>query len=166
VGEKKDERERVVQETAPLMPDDKPRYLMGMGMPADLVEAVSRGIDMFDCVIPTRNARNGQLYTSKGKIVIKNARYARDSRPVDEDCPCPVCRKYSRAYLRHLYMAGEILSSRLNTMHNLFYYNDLMRRMRDAISEGKFSEFKDSFYNEQTAAGSETESPLSERKGE
>jgi queuine tRNA-ribosyltransferase len=167
VGESKQEREQVVRACAPLLPRDMPRYVMGVGLPEDLVAAVREGMDLFDCVIPTRNARNGQLFTRKGKITIKHAQYATDPRPVDESCACPVCRSYSRAYLRHLYCAGEILSFRLNTMHNLFYFHELMRRMRDAIARGEFSEFEDGFFQEQAEASSETSRPgQSERKGE
>jgi queuine tRNA-ribosyltransferase len=145
VGESASERNRVVSELGTILPHDKPRYLMGVGMPDDIVAAVKEGVDMFDCVIPTRNARNGQLFTSSGKIAIKNSQYAQDAGPVDEDCRCPVCRRYSRAYLRHLYVTGDILSSRLNTIHNLFFFNELMRRMREAIAGGIFSEFEKSF---------------------
>ncbi len=166
VGESKPEREELIRACAPLLPRDMPRYVMGVGLPEDLVAAVREGIDLFDCVIPTRNARNGQLFTSKGKIMIKHAQYADDPRPVDENCACPVCQNYSRAYLRHLYSAGEILSFRLNTMHNLYYFHELMRRMRDAISREKFSEFENRFFQEQALASSETRPGQSERKGE
>lgn len=131
---------------APQLPADKPRYLMGVGRPEDLVEGVRAGIDMFDCVMPTRNARNGQLFTSAGKVNIKNAKYAEDSSPLDPECPCETCTKYSRAYLRHLYICGEILSSRLNTLHNLTFYIRLMEQMREAILENRFDDFAKTFY--------------------
>src|SRR4030043_380405 len=118
---------------------------MGVGTPEDLVESVAAGLDLFDCVIPTRNARNGRLFTSRGKLSIKNARYAEDPGPLDPDCDCPVCRNYSRAYLRHLYLAGEILAPRLQTWHNLHYYQKLMRTMHEAIEQGRFSQFRREF---------------------
>jgi queuine tRNA-ribosyltransferase len=124
------------------LPKDKPRYLMGLGLPEDIVEAVSMGVDMFDCVLPTRNARNGTLFTNHGKMVIKNAQYAEDETPVDEDCECYTCRNFSRAYLRHLYQAGEILASRLLTFHNLHYYGRLMKEIRGSISREDFSSFR------------------------
>ncbi|MEE8423077.1 MAG: tRNA guanosine(34) transglycosylase Tgt, partial [Thermodesulfobacteriota bacterium] len=130
----------------PCLPEDKTRYLMGVGMPEDIVESVALGIDMFDCVLPTRNARNGMLFTSSGKLVIKNAQYADDPLSVEEDCTCYTCRNFSRAYLRHLYMSKEILSSRLNAIHNISYYMKLMSEIRKAISEERFLEFKREFY--------------------
>jgi queuine tRNA-ribosyltransferase len=130
----------------PQLPADRPRYVMGVGTPENLVEAVSRGADMFDCVMPTRNARNGVLFTSFGKISIKQSRYADDALPIDPECGCYVCRHFSRAYLRHLYMSREILASVLNTQHNLYYYLDLMDKMRSAIAQGTFSEFRTEFY--------------------
>jgi queuine tRNA-ribosyltransferase len=145
VGEPNDDMYEVVEGTAPLLPADQPRYLMGVGTPLDIVEAVARGVDMFDCVMPTRNARNGQLFTSEGAINIKNARYAEDDGPADPACGCPACRRYSRAYLRHLFLAGEITSSTLNTLHNLYFYLDTMRRIRDAISFGTFEKFRQTF---------------------
>ncbi|MEK7880950.1 MAG: tRNA guanosine(34) transglycosylase Tgt [Deltaproteobacteria bacterium] len=147
VGEEKDLMLAMVDSTAPHLPSDKARYLMGVGMPEDLVLCVEKGIDMFDCVLPTRMARNGTLFTSKGKLVIKNSRYERDPAPLDTECGCYTCANYSRAYLRHLYMAGEILASRLNTMHNLFYYTSLMKRMREAIEMGEFLKFKGEFFS-------------------
>jgi queuine tRNA-ribosyltransferase len=147
VGEGTEEMCRVLEETVPYLPEDKTRYLMGVGMPEDLVEGVARGIDMFDCVLPTRNARNGMLFTSSGKLVIKNAQYADDPLPVEEDCTCYTCRNFSRAYLRHLYMSKEILSSRLNAIHNISYYMKLMSEIRQAISEERFLEFKKAFYS-------------------
>lgn len=146
VGEPQEACYAIGSELAPLMPADKPRYLMGMGLPEDIVEAVGWGVDMFDCVIPTRNARNGQLFTTSGPIQIKHTEHREDPRPIDENCSCPVCKKYSRAYLRHLYLAKEILSSRLNTIHNLHFYLELIRKIRAAISSGRFAEFKKEFY--------------------
>jgi len=121
------------------LPAEKPRYLMGVGRPEDIPDYVAAGVDMMDCVLPTRNARNGYLFTSNGTVHIKNARYAGDARPVDERCECPVCRRYSRAYLRHLFMANEILGAVLNTTHNLYFYLALMRRLRAAIEQGSFA---------------------------
>lgn len=123
------------------MPDQKPRYLMGVGTPLDLLMAINVGIDMFDCVMPTRNARNGNLFTSQGVVSIKQAQYAKDPSPLDPECPCPTCTNYSRAYLRHLYMSGEILAARLHTFHNLYYYNNLMTSARTHIENGTWSEF-------------------------
>jgi len=145
VGEPTDLMYSVVTDTARVLPVDRPRYLMGTGTPEDLVECVARGIDMFDCVLPTRNARNGQLFTSQGRINIKNARYAEDDRPLDEACGCYTCRTHSRAYLRHLYMAGEMTSGALNTLHNLSFYLDTMRKIRDAISLQTFENFRQEF---------------------
>ncbi len=142
VGEPPAEMYDVVGHTTPFLPDDRPRYLMGTGTPEDLVESVARGIDLFDCVLPTRNARNGQLFTSVGKINIKNARYAEDDRPLDPACGCYTCRTCSRAYLRHLFQANEINSSTLNTLHNLHFYLDTLRQIRDAIAFGRFESFR------------------------
>jgi len=142
VGEEKAAMFEVVSHIVPMMPEDKPRYLMGVGTPEDLVNAVAEGIDMFDCVLPTRNARNGQLFTSRGRINIDNARYRDDPRPVDEACQCPVCARYSRAYLRHLFTSGEILSSVLTSLHNISFYLDTMGRIRQAITLGAFDEFR------------------------
>jgi queuine tRNA-ribosyltransferase len=146
VGEPVDVMYDVVAHTAPLLPDDRPRYLMGTGMPDDLVECVARGIDLFDCVLPTRNARNGQLFTRKGRLVIKHARYAEDAEPPDRACACYTCRHFSRAYLRHLFLANEIAAATLNTLHNLYFYLDTMRRVRDAISFGTFELFRQEFH--------------------
>jgi queuine tRNA-ribosyltransferase len=140
VGEPADVMYEVVSGTVPHLPADRPRYLMGTGTPVDLVECVSRGIDLFDCVMPTRNARNGQLFTSQGRLNIKNARYADDPGPPDPACGCPTCRQFSRAYLRHLYVAGEIAAATLNTIHNLHYYLDTMRRIREAIVFGSLDQ--------------------------
>ena len=145
VGELVDEMYSVVEKTACRLPERQPRYLMGTGTPEDLVECVARGIDMFDCVMPTRNARNGQLFTSEGRINIKNARYAEDDGPLDPQCRCYTCRRHSRAYLRHLYMAGEMASGALNTLHNLTFYLDTMQRIRDAIAFRAFDSFRQEF---------------------
>jgi queuine tRNA-ribosyltransferase len=139
VGEPKSETYDVVESTAELLPQDRPRYLMGVGTPEDLVECVARGIDMMDCVMPTRNARNGTVFTSEGKVVVKNARYARDEGPLDAACGCSVCRRYSRAYLRHLFNAGEMLGATLATHHNLYFYLDTMRKIRHAIRSGAYN---------------------------
>ena len=146
VGEPKDERDKVLEATLPELPSDKPRYLMGVGKPEDIVEAVKRGIDMFDCVIPTRNARNGFLFTRYGTLKIRNSQYQHDPRPIDEQCGCYTCQHYSRAYLRHLDKCGEILGARLNTIHNLYYYQELMRDIRAAIAENRFEQFVNEFY--------------------
>ncbi len=146
VGESKEEMLRVLDHTAPSLPADKPRYLMGVGTPEDLVEAVRRGMDMFDCVLPTRNARNGWLFTHNGAVKIKNARHASDTGPVDPLCGCYTCRHYSRAYLRHLHQANEILGARLATFHNLYYYQQLMRDLRAAIEQKRLDEFTETFY--------------------
>jgi queuine tRNA-ribosyltransferase len=150
VGEPKGDRARVLAALLPAMPSDRPRYLMGVGTPEDIVEAVSVGIDMFDCVMPTRNARNGHLFTWQGDIRIRNARYRDDTRPLDENCRCYTCRNYSRAYLRHLDKCGEILGARLNTIHNLFFYQDLMAALREAIERGQLAEFQAEFYSRRT----------------
>jgi queuine tRNA-ribosyltransferase len=138
VGEAKSETYDVVEYTAALLPQDRPRYLMGVGTPEDLLEGVARGVDMFDCVMPTRNARNGTVFTSQGKLVIKNARYTRDKSPLDPACECMVCRRYSRAYIRHLFIAREMLAGILATAHNLYFYLDTMRKIRHAILSGGF----------------------------
>jgi len=150
VGEEADLMYEVMENTLPLLPKDRPRYVMGVGTPENLIEGVSRGVDMFDCVMPTRNARNGVLFTSFGKVSIKQARYLADPLPVDPDCRCYVCSNYSRAYLRHLYQSNEILSSVLNTHHNLHYYLSLMQGVRDALDRGRFGEFKKDFYRKRT----------------
>jgi queuine tRNA-ribosyltransferase len=134
VGEPRDLMHEVLESTVPLLPADRPRYLMGVGTPEDIIHAVGLGVDMFDCVLPTRNARNGCLFTSKGRILIKNAAYAEDARPLDSKCACTACRNYSRAYLRHLFMTGEHLSAVLNTLHNLTFYLDMMHKIREAIA--------------------------------
>jgi len=145
VGEEKPLMFEIIDATAPHLPAHKPRYLMGVGTPEDLVESVARGVDMFDCVLPTRNGRNGQAFTSKGKINIKNARWTDDTRPLDEACGCSVCRRHSRAYLRHLFLAGEMLSSILLTHHNLAFFLDTMRRVRQSIRSDDFQRFRREF---------------------
>ncbi len=150
VGESNQEMYDTVEFTTPLMPNDKPRYLMGVGTPEDLVENVERGVDMFDCVMPTRNARNGTLFTSFGRVNIKAARFKLDTKPIDETCECFTCKNFTRAYLNHLFRASELTYFRLASLHNLHYYLDLMRQMREAIEEQRFSEFKRDFYNKRT----------------
>jgi len=150
VGEQAQERESMLEITLPFLPTEKPRYLMGVGKPADIVEAVKRGVDMFDCVIPTRNARTGFLYTRKGVLKIRNSRFHDDNRPIDETCECYTCQHYSRSYLRHLDKCGEILGLRLNTLHNLHYYQILMRELRQAISGGSLQEYIEEFYRLQS----------------
>ncbi len=145
VGEPKEDMLRILTHTAPKMPQNKPRYLMGVGTPEDLVDAVTQGIDMFDCVMPTRNARNGWLFTQYGDVKIKNAGYKNDTRPLDADCSCYTCRNFTRAYLHHLHKVGEILGARLNTIHNLHYYQFLMQGMRSAIEAGTFASFTQEF---------------------
>lgn len=147
VGEPEAERNHTLETTLPLMPKDKPRYLMGVGRPQDIVEAVRRGIDMFDCVMPSRNARNGHLFTRQGVLRIRNAKYQTDTRPIDADCACYTCRSgFSRAYLRHLDRCNEMLASQLCTTHNLFYYQELMAGLRAAIAEGRLADFVAAFY--------------------
>jgi len=147
VGEEAPRRREMIDVVSEVAPRDRPLYLMGLGTPEDLVEGIARGADLFDCVLPTRNARNGQLFTRFGRLVIKNRRYKEDERPVEEGCPCYTCRRFSRGYLRHLYMSREILAYRLNTIHNLTYYLSLMRQAREAIFQGRFRGFYDDFYN-------------------
>jgi len=153
VGEPKELMLENLASTAPLLPEDRPRYLMGVGTPEDHVEGVFYGIDMFDCVMPTRSARNGLLFTNREKVVIKNARYREDGSPIDSECDCYTCQNYSRAYLRHLYVTGEILAMVLNTIHNLRYYLRLMERMREAIREGRYPRFRDRFLRERADPG-------------
>ena len=145
VGEPKEDMLRILAHTTPRLPADKPRYLMGVGTPEDLVDGVTAGVDMFDCVMPTRNARNGWLFTRFGNLKLKNAVHRDDTQPVDETCGCYACRNFSRAYLHHLHRANEILGARLNTIHNLYYYQTLMREMREAISEHRFDAFRAEF---------------------
>jgi len=152
VGEPEGERNRTLEETVPLLPTDRPRYLMGVGRPQDIVEAVVRGIDMFDCVMPTRNARNAHIFTRAGVLRIRNAQYERDTRPLDDACACYTCRSgFSRAYLRHLDKCGEMLGPMLATIHNLHYYQDLMRGLREAIALGRLADFVAGFYQRQSA---------------
>ena len=151
VGEPKADREQILTQVVPDMPADRPRYLMGVGTPEDIVEAVVRGIDMFDCVMPTRNARNAYLFTRKGTIKLRNSQYASDTRPLDESCSCYTCQNYSRAYLRHLDKCGEMLGSHLNTIHNLHYYQELMASLREAIESATLETFVASFYEERKA---------------
>lgn len=146
VGETVDDMYQTVGFTAPMLPEGHPRYLMGVGTPLDLVECVARGIDMFDCVLPTRNARNGQLFTAEGQLNIKNARFAEDDRPADPACRCYTCQHFSRAYLRHVFLSGEIIGNTLNTLHNLYFYLDTMRGIRDAIAFGTFEKFRQTFH--------------------
>lgn len=146
VGEPREVMLEVAEACLPQLPVDKPRYVMGVGTPEDLVDLVGLGADMFDCVLPTRNARNGMLFTSRGRIIIKNSQHRGEDMPIDESCTCYTCRHYSRAYLRHLFMAKEILAYRLNTIHNLWYFLELMRQMRRALAAGTFKEFRARFY--------------------
>ena len=153
VGEEKQVMFEVIDDIAPRIPADRPRYLMGVGTPEDLVEAVARGVDMFDCVLPTRNGRTGQAFTSSGKLNIKNAQWAKDSRPLDESCRCSVCGRHSRAYLRHLYLSGEMLASILLTHHNLAFFLDTMRGVRQSIRSGDFPKFRREFTERLSANG-------------
>jgi len=155
VGEEKSLMQDMACAALRHLPQDRPRYLMGVGAPEDLVFGVESGVDMFDCVMPTRNARNGTLFTRRGKLVIKNAQYERDPSPVEEGCSCYTCRNFSRAYLRHLFMSGEILASRLNTVHNLYYYARLMKEMRSAIKDDSFEAFKKGFFEDRASIGRE-----------
>lgn len=155
VGEEKSVMYGVLESTAPLMPADAPRYLMGVGTPEDLVEAVYRGVDMFDCVMPTRNGRTGGAFTSAGRLNIRNARYARDSRPLDPECSCSVCGRYSRAYLRHLHQSGEMLSATLISHHNLAFFLETMRRVRREVKSGTFKTFREEFLGKLRENGDE-----------
>jgi len=145
VGEPADVMDEMTQVVTDVLPAGSARYLMGVGTPADLVRSVGAGVDMFDCVMPTRNARNGMLFTKGGKLVIKNSRFERDYGPLDEDCSCYTCRHYTGSYLRHLFMSGEMLGARLNSIHNLFFYASLMEEMRRSIEAGTFARFRDDF---------------------
>jgi len=160
VGEPEAERLAVLAHTLPLLPRERPRYLMGVGTPADIVKAVALGVDMFDCVLPTRNARNGHLFTEEGVVRIRNARFRDDPRPLQEGCACYTCRHYSRAYLRHLDACGEILAARLNTIHNLHFYLDLMRRIRTVIEIGTFACFARDFLTRQERARATAETTM------
>ncbi len=141
VGEEAEEMYRIIEAVEPEMPKDKPRYLMGVGTPVNILEAVYRGVDFFDCVMPSRNARHGNLFTWEGKINLLNEKYKEDSRPISESCSCPACKHYSRAYIRHLFKAGEMLGMRLAVLHNLYFYNDLMQKIRDALDQGNYEGF-------------------------
>jgi len=146
LGEEKPAMFEMIETVVGLLPSDRPRYLMGVGLPEDIVEGVARGLDLFDCVIPTRHGRTGWLFTSTGRVLIKQARYTKDPNPIDADCECPVCRRFSRAYLRHLFKSNEMLGVRLNTVHNLWYYGQLMAGLRQAISQNRFEEYRKDFY--------------------
>jgi queuine tRNA-ribosyltransferase len=155
VGESKAEMHAMLDATVPELPVSKPRYLMGVGMPEDLIEGAARGIDLFDCVVPSRHGRTGSLFTSFGRVVIKQARYVRDEQPIDPACSCPVCKRYSRAYLHHLFQIKEMLSSRLNTIHNLWYFADLMGQVRSAVAQGTLRSFREEFYRSRDRAESD-----------
>lgn len=142
VGETHDEMYRILDETVPCLPKEKPTYLMGVGTPANILEAVDRGVDFFDCVYPSRNGRHGHVYTNRGKLNLLNARFETDPAPISEECGCPVCRHYSRAYIRHLLKAKEMLGMRFCVLHNLYFYNNMMSEIRQAIEEGRFQEYK------------------------
>ena len=148
LGEPKVERDRVLEAILPMLPEDKPRYVMGIGYVEDILTAIEHGADMFDCVLPTRNARTGTVFTRRGKLVIKNAAYARDFRPLDPECRCYTCRTFTRAYIRHLFHAGEILAPRLATLHSVTFFMDLVKEARTAIKEGRFQAFKEAFLRE------------------
>ncbi len=163
VGEEKELMHEMMDCCSAYLPDDRPRYVMGIGAPEDLIEAVYSGYDMFDCVMPTRNARNGMLFTSFGSINIRNARHAEDPSPIDPECRCYVCANYSRAYLRHLFRSGEILASRLNTYHKLYYYLSLMEGARKSIEEGRFLQYRREFYDKRQGAG-DAEKPVSMKR--
>ena len=156
LGEDKSTMFKMIEAVGSVLPSDRPRYLMGVGLPEDILEGVCRGVDMFDCVIPTRHGRTGWLFTSSGRVIIKNARYARDESPIDSQCACPVCRKYSRAYLRHLFQSNEMLGVRLNTLHNLWYYGNFMAEIREAIRNNCLKEFRANFYRMRKSSESDT----------
>lgn len=145
VGEPKEDMYRIISAVEPHMPADKPRYLMGVGTPGNILEAVSRGVDLFDCVMPSRNARHGQLFTKQGVININNAKYERDSTPIDSECSCPTCQNYSRSYIRHLFKSSEILGMRLAVIHNLYFYNNLMKEIRENLDNGTFTDYKNEY---------------------
>ena len=156
LGEEKSAMFEMIETVVQELPPARPRYLMGVGLPEDLVEGVARGLDLFDCVIPTRHGRTGWLFTTTGRVLIKQARYAKDPGPVDPECGCPVCQKFSRAYLRHLFVANEMLGVRLNTIHNLWYYGSLMQGLRQAIREDRFAEFRSEFYRRRISESQST----------
>lgn len=143
VGESHEEMYRILEVTVPNLPEDKPTYLMGVGTPANILEAVERGVDFFDCVYPTRNGRHGHVYTNQGRRNLFNQKYAKDTRPIEEGCQCPACRRYSRAYIRHLLKAKEMLGMRLCVLHNLYFYNTMMEEIRDAIEKGRYQSYKE-----------------------
>jgi len=156
VGETHEEMYHVIEQVVPFLPKNKPTYLMGVGTPANILEAVERGVDFFDCVYPTRNGRHGHLYTNHGKINLFNAKYELDDRPIEEGCPCPACRRYSRAYIRHLLKAKEMLGMRLCVLHNLYFYNTMMAEIRDALDEGRFADYKRDKLSGMQRAGQES----------
>jgi queuine tRNA-ribosyltransferase len=156
LGEEKSAMLNMIETVVDQLPTGRPRYLMGVGLPEDIVEGVARGLDLFDCVIPTRHGRTGWLFTSTGKVLIKQARYARDPNPIDAECGCPVCQRFSRAYLRHLFLSHEMLGVRLNTVHNLWYYGSLMKELRQAIRENQFDAYQKNFYRRRECDTSET----------
>ncbi len=156
LGEEKAAMLTMIETVVEYLPSQRPRYLMGVGFPEDIIEGVARGLDLFDCVIPTRHGRTGSLFTSKGKVLIKQARYARDMNPIDAECGCPVCQRFSRAYLRHLFLSHEMLGVRLNTLHNLWYYGSLMKNLRQAIRENRFEAFRKDFYHRRLRDTTET----------
>ena len=147
VGEEAEVMYRIIDVVEPHMPVDKPRYLMGVGTPQNIVEAVSRGVDFFDCVMPSRNARHGNLFTWEGKMNLLNEKYIDDERPIAPECGCPACKNYSRSYIRHLFKAKEALGMRLAVLHNLYFYNELMQKIRDALDEGRYEEFYKTYVN-------------------
>ena len=155
LGEEKPAMLDMIETVVDRLPATCPRYLMGVGLPEDIVEGVARGLDLFDCVIPTRHGRTGWLFTSTGKVLIKQARYARDPNPIDAECGCPVCQRFSRAYLRHLFLSHEMLGVRLNTVHNLWYYGRLMKGLRQAIGENRFEAYRKEFYRRRECDTSE-----------
>ena len=155
LGEEKPAMFEMIETVIELLPPGRPRYLMGVGLPEDIVEGVARGLDLFDCVMPTRHARTGWLFTSTGRVLIKQARYAQDLNPIDADCECPVCQRFSRAYLRHLFISREMLGVRLNTVHNLWYYGRLMRELRQAVRQNRFEEYRNDFYRRREPDASE-----------
>jgi queuine tRNA-ribosyltransferase len=155
LGEEKPAMFEMIETVIGLLPPDRPRYLMGVGLPEDIVEGVARGLDLFDCVIPTRHGRTGWLFTSTGRVLIKQARYTQDPNPIDAGCECPVCQRFSRAYLRHLFISREMLGVRLNTVHNLWYYGRLMRELRQAVRQNRFEEYRKDFYRRREPDASE-----------
>jgi queuine tRNA-ribosyltransferase len=156
LGEEKSSMFKIIEAVVEQLPISRPRYLMGVGLPEDIVEGVARGLDLFDCVIPTRHGRTGWLFTSTGRVLIKQSRYAHDPNPIDAECECPVCRRFSRAYLRHLFLSHELLGVRLNTLHNLWYYGSLMKGIRQAIRENRFEAYRKNFYRRRQCETSET----------